>query len=75
MAADSSPVILPDCADKYAEYVQGVYVVVAETTDNRMRRRVYLNLPSAQKAVARAEARGHCARLLLARLNVVGEAI
>lgn len=75
LTADSSLVILPDYSDKFAEYVQGVYVVVVETSDDRMRRRVYLNLPSAQKAVARAEDRGHEARLYLARLDVVGGAL
>lgn len=64
--------ILPVAADKFAQYAQGVYVVVVETSDDRMRRRVYLNLPSAQKAVQRAQERGHEARLYLARLDVVG---
>ena len=63
---------VPVAADRYAEYAQGVYVVVVETSDDRMRRRVYLNLPSAQKAVARAQEWGHEARLFLARLDVVG---
>ena len=63
---------VPVVADRYAEYAQGVYVVVVETSDERMRRRVYLNLPGAQKAVQRAQERGHEARLFLARLDVVG---
>ena len=63
---------VPVVADRYAEYAQGVYVVVVETSDDRMRRRVYLNLPGAQKAVQRAQERGHEARLFLARLDVVG---
>ena len=67
--------ILPVAADRYAEYAQGVYVVVVETSDDRMRRRVYLNLPSAQKAVTRAQDRGHEARLFLARLDIVGGAL
>ena len=67
--------ILPDYSDKFAEYAQGVYVVVVESTDERMRRRVYLNLPSAQRAVVRAQDRGHEARLYLARLDVVGGAL
>lgn len=66
------PSILAAESDKFAEYAQGVYVVVVETSDDRMRRRVYLNLPSAQKAVQRAQERGHEARLYLARLDVVG---
>lgn len=74
-AAGFSLSSLPVAADKYAEYAQGVYVVVVETSDERMRRRVYLNLPSAQKAVARAEERGHEARLYLARLDIVGGAL
>ena len=75
IAAGFSLSILPVAADKFAEYAQGVYVVVVETSDDRMRRRVYLNLPSAQKAVARAQDRGHEARLYLARLDVVGGAL
>ena len=63
---------VPVAAGKFAEYAQGVYVVVVETSDDRMRRRVYLNLPSAQKSVQRAQERGHEARLYLARLDVVG---
>lgn len=66
---------VPVAADRYAEYAQGVYVVVVETSDDRMRRRVYLNLPSAQKAVTRAQDRGHEARLYLARLDIVGGAL
>ena len=67
--------ILPVAADKFADYAQGVYVVVVETSDDRMRRRVYLNLPGAQRAVQRAQDRGHEARLYLARLDVVGGAL
>ena len=66
---------VPVVADRYAEYAQGVYVVVVETSDERMRRRVYLNLPGAQKAVQRAQERGHEARLFLARLDIVGGAL
>lgn len=75
MTAGISLSILPVAADKFADYAQGVYVVVVETSDERMRRRVYLNLPSAQKAVVRAQDRGHEARLYLARLDVVGGAL
>ena len=75
IAAGFSLSSVPVAADRYAEYAQGVYVVVVETSDDRMRRRVYLNLPSAQKAVTRAQDRGHEARLFLARLDIVGGAL
>lgn len=66
------PNILAAESDKFTAYVQGVYVVVVETAGERMRRRVYLNLPSAQRAAGRAADRGHDVRLFLARLDVVG---
>lgn len=75
LAAGFSLSSVPVVADRYAEYAQGVYVVVVETSDDRMRRRVYLNLPGAQKAVQRAQERGHEARLFLARLDIVGGAL
>lgn len=59
-------------ADRLAQYVQGVYVVVVQVGEDRLRRRVYLNLPSAQRAAERAQDRGHTAVVALARLDVVG---
>lgn len=59
-------------ADRLAQYVHGVYVVIVQVGEDRLRRRVYLNLPSAQRAAERAQDRGHTAVVALARLDVVG---
>jgi hypothetical protein len=59
-------------ADRLAQYVQGVYVVVVQVGEDRLRRRVYLNLPSAQRAVERAQDRGHEASVVLCQLQPVG---
>ena len=44
------------------------YLVVVSTSDARNRRRPFLSLHSAEKAVERAESRGHAASLHLCRL-------
>jgi hypothetical protein len=59
-------------ADRLAQYVQGAFVVVVQVGEDRLRRRVFLNLPSAQRAAERARDRGHTAVVALARLDVVG---
>lgn len=52
-----------------AELVAGVHVVVVETTAGKYRRRVYFNLPGAQKAADRAIAAGHEAQIVLCQLT------
>jgi hypothetical protein len=52
-----------------AALVNGVHVVVVETTAGKYRRRVYFNLPSAQRAVDRAIMAGHPAHVILCQLQ------
>jgi len=59
-------------ADRLAQYVHGAYVVVVQVGEDRLRRRCFLSLPSAQRAAERAQDRGHSAVVALARLDVVG---
>jgi hypothetical protein len=58
-------------ADIAAALVTGVHVVVVETTAGRYRRRVYFNLPGAQRAADRAIMAGHSAHVILCRLMPV----
>lgn len=51
-----------------AALVTGVHVVVVETTGGLYRRRVYFNLPSAQRAADRAIMGGHSAHIILCKL-------
>jgi len=51
-----------------AALVTGVHVVVVETNQDRHRRRVYFNLPSAQRAADRAIMAGHPAHVILCQL-------
>lgn len=55
-------------ADQAAAAVEGVHVVVVETPQGKYRRRVYFNLPGAQKAADRATAAGHPAHVILCQL-------
>lgn len=48
--------------------VAGAYVAVVQTAHGTHRRRVYFNLPSAQRAVDRAIEAGHEADVVLCRL-------
>lgn len=48
------------------------FVAVVSTAGGRYTRRAYFNLPSAQRAVERAEARGAEARIVLCQLVPVG---
>jgi len=50
------------------ERLDGVHVVVVATTAGKYRRRVYFNLPGAQKAADRAVAAGHEAEIILCQL-------
>lgn len=54
-----------------AALVTGVHVVVVETTAGRYRRRVYFNLPGAQRAADRAAMAGHPAAVILCQLMPV----
>lgn len=58
----------------HAQQVRGALVVVVETPGGKYRRRTYLTLASAERALRRAEQAGHCASVVLARLVPVGEA-
>lgn len=49
--------------------VTGAYAVVV--AGKTIRRHLYLNLPSAERAVQRAEARGHTAHMILVRLTPI----
>lgn len=48
--------------------VSGVYVAVVEASGGKYRRRVYFNLPGAQKAADRAISAGHEAQIVLCQL-------
>ena len=52
--------------------LNGTFVVVVDLGGDRMKRRVYLNLPSAQRAADRAVERGHTARVVLCELAPLG---
>ncbi|MET3949691.1 hypothetical protein [Arthrobacter sp. UYEF36] len=51
-----------------AAMLTGVHVVVVETPEGKYRRRVYFNLPGAQKAADRAIMAGHHAFVVLCQL-------
>lgn len=55
-----------------AGVVDGVHVVVVRVNGEHYRRRVYLNLPSAQRAVERARHRGQGAEIVLCQLVPAG---
>ncbi|WP_146072476.1 hypothetical protein [Arthrobacter sp. 4R501] len=55
--------------------VTGVHVVVVETAEGKYRRRVYFNLPGAQRAADRAVMSGHAAHIILCQLMPVGGAL
>ncbi len=61
----------PDWRAEHRQQVRGTLVVVVETPGGKYRRRAFLTLASAQRAVARAEAAGHRASVVLARLEPV----
>lgn len=62
------PDVTPGALDA-ASVVRDALVVVVTTATGRTRRRVYLNLPSAQRAVDRSIERGVPAELVLCRLQ------
>lgn len=51
-----------------AAQLTGVHVVVVEPQQGKYRRRVYFNLPGAQKAADRAIMAGHPAHVILCQL-------
>ncbi len=57
--------------DAAHQQVRGTFVVVVETPGDKYRRRCFLTLASAQAAIARAEAKGYSATVVLARLEPV----
>lgn len=59
-------------ADRLCALLSGVYVVMVQVGEDRLHRRVYLNLPSAQRAAERAQDRGHDAQVVLCQLAPVG---
>ncbi len=52
--------------------LDGVFVVVVDLDNDRHTRRVYLNLPSAQRAADLARDRGHAATIALCQLTPMG---
>lgn len=59
------PVMVPSTTDEPA---LNAHVVIVSTSDGKAHRRVYLGLPSAEKAPQRAEGRGYALTLHLCRL-------
>lgn len=62
---------LPAAADYFTDaaiYVAGAYVAVVQTAHGKHRRRVFLTLSSASRAVDRAIEAGHAAEVVLCRL-------
>ena len=58
-----------------ASLLAGVYVTVVRVNNGHMRRRVYLSLAPAERAVRSAQERGHSAEIVLCRLDPVGGAL
>lgn len=54
-----------------AQAVDGVPVVVVSLPDDRIRRRVYMNLPAAERAAKRARQAGRRATLILCELRPI----
>ena len=57
------------------DLLEGVHVVVVETTESKYRRRVYFSLPGAQKAADRAIMAGHAAHIILCTLQPADKAL
>lgn len=74
LSAGSNGFILPDLADVRSAQnsVSGVYVAVVELANGNHRRHCYFNLPSAERAVRRANERGCAASIVLCQLAPVG---
>jgi len=65
-AVDTSTLLYPD---EVARHVDGCFVAVVETPSGTYRRRVFLTLNAAERAVDNARARGCGARIVLAELK------
>lgn len=74
LSAGSNGFILPDLADVRSaqDAVSGVFVAVVELANGNRRRYCYFNLPSAERAVRRANERGCAASIVLCQLAPVG---
>lgn len=71
----SLPILPTSDAKALAAACRGAFVVVVETEGDRYRRRVFLTLNAAQRALERAQERGHHGALLVARLAPVAEVV
>jgi hypothetical protein len=60
---------LADSLDDLAQYVNGAFVVVVETTGGRYRRRCFLSAASAERSAANALTNGFNAKVYLAELK------
>lgn len=59
---------IPEPSATARSVVSQVLVVVVHTTERTTRRRIYLSLKAAERAVSRAHTRGQDAEMVLARL-------
>lgn len=67
--AGSTPIVAADTDD--LTYQGRALAVLVEDKNGKYRRRLYLSLRSAERAVQRAQARGRDARAILVRLEPV----
>lgn len=72
-AADLSNSLSECAAERLRDDLDGVLVLIVYRADGGVRRRVVLTVAAAQRAADRAEAAGHRARIVLARLKPVSE--
>lgn len=61
----------PISAEDALEFIAGAYVAIVTTTHGHHRRRVFLSLHSAEKAIRRARAAGHTADIVLCELRPI----
>jgi hypothetical protein len=69
IAATSLLLPLSDPLDDIAAHIDGTFVLVVRTTDDRYRRRCFLSAASAERAARNAQAAGHDAEVYLAELK------
>jgi hypothetical protein len=67
----ATPILIPtnDPLDDIAAHIDGTFVLVVRTTDDRYRRRCFLSAASAERAARKAQAAGHEAEVYLAELK------
>jgi hypothetical protein len=58
-----------DSLDELAHHVDGTFVLVVRTTGGKYRRRCFLSVAAAERAVRNAQADGHNATIYLAELR------